>query len=306
MYYDLITKGKGTYSIDIEKSLKENYASGVSDEFMLPILTSNNIIKNGDVLVWMNYRADRARQILDTIVNSREFSEFPVLDLSNVEVFSFFEVEKNIKTKELIPHERLKNTLGMYLSELGWTQARIAESEKYPHVTFFFDGLYDGKIDKCDKFHIPSPDVPTYDLKPEMSCVEVTKKTLQAMMSDYDFILVNFANPDMVGHTGNMEAATKACMAIDICLNKIMEKAEENFYNVIILADHGNADTMINPDGSPCTTHTTALVPFIICDKKIKIKDNGTLCNVAPTILDYMDIAIPKEMEATGSLIIEE
>ena len=306
IYYDLITKGNGSYSMDIEKSINDYYESGISDEFMKPIITSNNIIKNGDVLIWMNYRADRARQILDTIVNSNEFREFPVLDMSQVEVFSFFEVEKNIKTKELIPHERLKNTLGMYLSELGWTQARIAESEKYSHVTFFFDGLYDGKIDKCDKFHIPSPDVATYDLKPEMSCVEVTKKTLQAMMSDYDFILVNFANPDMVGHTGNMEAATKACMAIDICLNKIMEKAEENFYNVIILADHGNADTMINPDGTPCTTHTTALVPFIICDKKIKIKDSGTLCNVAPTILDYMDIAIPKEMEATGSLIIEE
>lgn len=305
-YYDLVVRGKGSFSFDIESSIKASYADGISDEFLLPISTSRTVIKNGDVLIWMNYRADRARQILDSIVNSNEFSAFPVEDLSEVEVFTFFNVDKKIKTRELIPHQNVKNSLGLYLSELGWTQARIAETEKYPHVTYFFDGGYDGKIDKCDKFHVPSPDVPTYDLKPEMSCVEVTKKVLQAMMHDYDFILVNFANPDMVGHTGNMDAATKACMAVDICLNKIMEKAEENFYNVIILADHGNADTMINPDGSPCTTHTTALVPFIICDKKIRIKDSGSLVNVAPTILDYMDIAIPKEMENTSSLIIEE
>ena len=306
LYYDLIINDKGTHTFDIESAINKNYEDGVSDEFMLPIVCSNSVIKNGDVLIWMNYRADRARQILDSIVNSNAFKEFPVQDMSKVEVFSFFNVDKNIKTKELIPHDKYKNMMGLYLSELGWTQARIAESEKYPHVTYFFDGGYEGKIDKCDKFHIPSPDVPTYDLKPDMSCVEVTKKVLQAMMNDYDFILVNFANPDMVGHTGNMEAATKACMAVDICLNKIMEKAEENFYKVVILADHGNADTMINPDGSPCTTHTTALVPFILCDKKIRIKDSGTLGNVAPTILDYMDIAIPKEMETTGSLIIED
>ena len=126
------------------------------------------------------------------------------------------------------------------------------------------------------------------------------------MNNDYDFILVNFANPDMVGHTGNLDAAIKACMAIDLVLNKIIEKAEDNFYKVIILADHGNADTMLNADGSPCTTHTTALVPFIICDEKVKLKEKGTLVNVAPTILDYMDIAIPKEMEETESLLINE
>ena len=146
----------------------------------------------------------------------------------------------------------------------------------------------------------------TYDLKPEMSCVEVAKKVISSMKNDYDFILVNFANPDMVGHTGVMEAAVKACSAVDICLNTIIEKAEENFYKVIILADHGNADIMINPDGSVCTTHTTSKVPFILCDEKVKIKSEGTLVNVAPTILDYMDIAIPKEMEETESLIIKD
>ena len=206
----------------------------------------------------------------------------------------------------MIEPVEVKSPLGIYLSELGFTQARIAESEKYPHVTYFFDGGYDGKIAGCDKFHIPSPEVATYDLKPEMSCVEVTKKVVSAMNNDYDFILVNFANPDMVGHTGNMDATIRACSAVDLCLGMLLDKAEENFYKVILLADHGNADTMINEDGSVCTTHTTSLVPFIICDGKVKLKSSGSLVNVAPTILDYMDIAVPKDMEGTESLLIEE
>ena len=225
--------------------------------------------------------------------------------MSDLTVFSMLPVDKKIKTYNLVEPVEIKNSLGLYLSELGFTQARIAESEKFPHVTYFFDGGYNGKIEKCDKFHIPSPEVATYDLKPEMSCVEVTKKVLSAMNADYDFILVNFANPDMVGHTGNMDAATKACMAIDICLGKILELAEDNFYKVILLADHGNAEIMVNDDGSMCTTHTTSKVPFIICDNKVKLKESGSLINVAPTILDYMDIAAPIEMEGTESLLVD-
>ena len=232
------------------------------------------------------------------------------MDLSGVNITSqlelILEVDKKIKTNAFIKQNGVKNALGLYLSELDFTQARIAESEKFPHVTYFFDGGYNGKIEKCDKFHIESPNVETYDQMPEMSCVNVTKKTIQAMSNDYDFILVNFANTDMVGHTGNMEATIKACMAIDICLGKIMERAEENFYKVILLADHGNADIMINEDGTPCTTHTINPVPFIICDKKVTLKDGGSLVNVAPTILDYMDIALPPEMQNTESLLIEE
>ena len=306
LYYDLVTSGKGISSINIEKSINSSYANGVTDEFIKPIIASDNVIKNGDVLIWMNYRADRAKQILDAFVNYNTFDKFNVLDMSNLLVFSFLPVDKKIKTYNLIEPVEVKSPLGIYLSELGFTQARIAESEKYPHVTYFFDGGYDGKIAGCDKFHIPSPEVATYDLKPEMSCVEVTKKTVSAMNNDYDFILVNFANPDMVGHTGNMDAAIKACSAIDLCLGMLLEKAEENFYKVIILADHGNADIMINEDGSICTTHTTSLVPFIICDGKVKLKPSGSLVNVASTILDYMDIAIPKDMENTESLLIEE
>lgn len=306
LYYDLVTSKKGLSSINIERSIDNSYANNVTDEFIKPIIASDNIIKNGDVLIWMNYRADRAKQILNAFVNYDTFDKFSVKDMSDLLVFSFLPVDKKIKTYNLIEPIEVKMPLGIYLSELGFTQARIAESEKYPHVTYFFDGGYDGKIEGCDKFHIPSPEVATYDLKPEMSCVEVTKKVVNAMNNDYDFILVNYANPDMVGHTGNMDATVKACSAIDLCLGKLLEKAEENFYKVILLADHGNADTMINTDGSICTTHTTSLVPFIICDNKIKLKDGGTLVNVAPTILDYMDIAIPKDMEETASLLVEE
>ena len=306
VYYDLVINGKGINSINISKSIENCYENNITDEFIKPIRCSNNLIKNGDVLIWMNYRSDRSKQILSSIVNSSTFDSFSVKDMSDTIVFSFLPVDKKIKTYNLIEKPVIKNSLGLYLSELDFTQARIAESEKFPHVTYFFDGGVDGKINKCDKFHIPSPDVSTYDLKPEMSCVDVTKKVISAMNNDYDFILVNYANPDMVGHTGNMDATTKACMAVDVCLSKIMEKAEENFYTVILLSDHGNADTMQNLDGSICTTHTTSLVPFIICDEKIKIKSKGTLVSVAPTILDYMDIAIPKEMEETESLLIRE
>ena len=307
IHFHIITDGRDT---DVHASYK--YIKMIKDlilennEFIKPIKLSNDVIKNGDVLIWMNYRADRAKQILNSIVNCSNFDSFAAKDLSAVTVFSFLPVDKKIKTLNFIEHPDVTHPLGIYLSELGFTQARIAESEKYPHVTYFFDGGFDGKIENCDKFHVASPDVATYDLKPEMSCVEVTKKVVGAMNADYDFILVNFANPDMVGHTGNMDAATKACMAIDLCLGKILEKAEDNFYKVILLADHGNADIMINSDGSPCTTHTTSKVPFIIVDNKIKMKEAGTLVNVAPTILDYMDIAIPSEMAETVSLLIEE
>lgn len=304
-YYDLVVGGKGLSSINIEKSINSSYEKGITDEFIKPIICSKNTIKNGDIIMWMNYRADRAKQILSSIVNWSTFEGFSTVNMKDTLVFSFLPVDKKIKTYNLIEPVVVKNSLGLYLSELDFTQARIAESEKFPHVTYFFDGGVDGKIKGCDKFHIPSPSVATYDLKPEMSCVEVTKRVILSMNNDYDFILVNFANPDMVGHTGNMDAATKACMAVDMCLNKIMEKAEDNFYKVVILADHGNADIMINDDGSICTTHTTSVIPFILCDEKVKLQKTGSLVNVAPTILDYMDIAIPKEMERTESLIIE-
>lgn len=301
-YYELVTKGVGYESNDIKNIIDRMYDKEITDEFLKPIIVNRDgIIKNGDILLWMNYRADRAKQIIAAFTDTL-FDGFHTYDMSNLEVYSFLPVDKNIPTISFLEEQNIKNPLGLYLSELGITQARIAETEKFPHVTYFFDGGYNGKIPKCNQFHIPSPDVPTYDLRPEMSAVGVTKKCIECMMQDYDFILVNFANPDMVGHTGDYEATVKACMAVDMCLEKIVEKAEENFYKVIILADHGNADIMLDENGEVVTTHTLSKVPFIILDKSVELDEEGDLTNVAPTILEYMDIAVPDEMKDTNIL----
>ena len=305
LYYDLVTRAKGTAINNIEKALNSCYKIKETDEFIRPLLVDEEgKIKNGDILIWMNYRADRSKQILSALTDP-DYSNFNTLKMDNLKVYSFFPVDKNINTISFLEKPIIKNPLGLYLSELDFTQARIAESEKFPHVTYFFDGGYKGKINKCNTFEIPSPNVKTYDLMPEMSAIPVTKKVIECMMQDYDFILVNFANPDMVGHTGNFIAASKACMAVDLCLSKIVEKAEENFYKVILLADHGNADIMIDENDQPVTTHTLSKVPFILMDENVKLKNEGDLTMVAPTILEYMEIALPEEMKETESLIIK-
>lgn len=304
LYYELITKGKGILSLNIQSTIDKLYKEGITDEFIKPIVMAKDMIKNGDVLIWMNYRADRSKQILKALTDL-EFTDFPITKLPDLEVFTLFNIDKKIKSNAFLEAPKVKEPLGIYLSELGFTQARVAESEKFPHVTYFFDGGFNGKIDKCDKFHIPSPSVATYDLKPEMSAYEVTKKVINCMENDYDFILVNYANPDMVGHTGNMGAAIKACEVVDECLGSLIEKAEDNFYKIILLADHGNSDTMLNPDGSPCTTHSLAKVPFIIKDNKVGLLSEGTLANVAPTILDYLDIAVPKDMLESDTILLD-
>ncbi len=305
VYYDLITRGMGHRANDLKTSIDRSYEKGITDEFMEPVLLNEDgLLRNNDVLLWMNYRTDRAKQILDALVNYDKFTAFQTKDYSQLEVYTPTIIDKDIVTKHFLDEVNVDNPLGIYFSKLGLKQARIAESEKYPHVTTFFDGGFGGKIDNVDKFHIPSPQVATYDLKPEMSAVAVCRKIMECMEKDYDFIFANFANSDAVGHTGNMEAATKACMALDVCFGKILESAEENFYTIILLADHGNCDTMINEDGTPCTTHSLAKVPFVIGDKKVKLLDDGDLTNVAPTILDYMDIAIPSQM--TGESLLDK
>ena len=305
LYYDLVTSGIGKRVTDLKQAIDSSYAAGETDEFIKPILyNEEGLIRDGDVLIWMNYRTDRAKQILNPIVNYAKYEHFPVKSFPNLEVYSLLTIDTLIKTNSFIEEDNVDNPMGIYLSKLGLRQARVAESEKYPHVTYYFDGGYDGKLDGCDKFHIESPQVATYDLKPEMSCVAVCRRIVDCMEKDYDFIFANFANPDMVGHTGDMDAATKACMAVDVCLGKLLESAEENFYTVILLADHGNCDTMYNEDGTPCTTHSLAKVPFIIGDSKVKLMDDGDLTNVAPTILEYMDIAIPSQM-TSESLLVE-
>lgn len=305
LYYNLIVKGIGIGSDNLQKTLNNFYKTGITDEFIKPIITDiNGVIKDNDVIIWMNYRADRAKQILASFTNPK-FDEFQIKHFPNLEVYSFLNIDKKIKTINFIYKDEITNPLGLYLSDLGLSQARIAESEKFKYVTYFFDGGYTGKIENCVKNEIPSPEVESYDLKPDMNAVQVTKKVIKAIENDTDFILVDFANPDMVGHTGNFEATTKACMAVDLCLGKILEVAEDNFYTVIVLSNHGNAEKMLDDDGTVCKNHTNSLVPFIIVDKSIKLQENGSLINVAPTILDYMDISLPNEMKETPSLIVK-
>lgn len=304
-YYDLITKGKGAQTKSVESSLNTCYKKNVTDEFIPPIvLNPKGIIEDGDTIIWMNYRTDRAKQILAPFTN-KEYNDFSIVHYQDVEVYTFVPIDKKVKTISFLEENLVENPLGIYFSKLGLTQARIAETEKYAHVTYFFDGLYNGNSENCTKILVPSLKVKTYDQDPRMSAVEVTKKTIACMEKDIDFILVNFANPDMVGHTGNFEAAVKAIMTVDVCLGKILESAENNFYKVIVTADHGNADIMFDEENNPVTTHTLSKVPFIILDENIKLKKEGDLTNIAPTILDYMDIARPKEMKENNTLLVK-
>ncbi len=305
IYVDAITRGIAIGVKTVDEAINKSYDAGITDEFIKPfIIDRNGLIRNGDNIMWMDYREDRAVQLLEALSNP-EFSVFGKVNTSSCHVYSFLPFEKPINTTNFTDYMKIENPLGIYLGKLGLTQARIAETEKYAHVTYFFDGQNEEKIDKCDKFLIPSPKVATYDLQPEMSAVEVTKRAIACLEKDYDFILINYANPDMVGHTGNYEAAIKACNAVDICLGKLMEVAFENFYKVAIMADHGNCDIMINEDGSVCTTHTLSKVPFILTDQSIELKNSGDISQVAPTLLDYMDIARPADMQYTESLIKE-
>ncbi len=305
IYYDLVTKGKGNKPLDLKKALDLCYEKNVTDEFLPPILLNpDGLIKSGDVLLWLNYRTDRAKQILSSLTLNN-FDKFPQT-VNNIYLYTLFEMDPNIPEKVFFEEELSTNPLGIYLSKLGLTQARIAETEKFNHVTKFFDGEYTGEIAGCDKFLVPSPKVATYDLKPEMSAIEVTKKTIEAIEKDYDFILLNYANPDMLGHTGNLNATIKGLQILDTCLGKVIEACEDNFYTIFLLSDHGNCDTMLDENDNPITTHSLSEVPFIITDKKVKLKESGNLSNVAPTILKYMDISIPEEMKETPTLFKEE
>ena len=306
IYYDLLTKGIGIKAKSATDGILTLYKKDQTDEFLYPlIIEPNETIKDDDMILWMNYRSDRGKQILRAFTKDN-FEEFPTYQYQNLKVYSFFPLDKDIKTNNFLEDINVTNPLGIYLSSLGLTQARIAETEKYAHVTYFFDGMYNGKLAKCEKILIPSPKVETYDLKPEMSAIEVAKKAIQAMEKDTDFIFMNLANPDMVGHTGNLEATIKAVTTVDVCLERLFEVAEDNFYTMIILADHGNADIMLDEFGNPVTTHTTSKVPFIITDLNVELKKSGDLTNVAPTILEYMNIALPDEMSNTPSLFIQK
>lgn len=302
--YRMLVDGKGETVENAETAFEKSYEAGVTDEFIEPFVIQtdeNSRIQKGDVVVFFNIRGDRARQITRAFLRFDEIP-FKTEDLSlHYVTFTDYDETFNGHVHVAYPPVRLKNTLGEYVSGLGVNQLRIAETEKYPHVTYFFNGGEETPNKNEERIVVPSPKVATYDLQPEMSADKVTKTVCDELGKEkFELVILNFANPDMVGHTGVMEAAIRAVEEIDRKLKKVVETAKEHNYSILIIADHGNADCMINPDGSPHTAHTTAPVPVVlITEKQINKLNNGILADVAPTLLKMMGIDQPDEM--TGS-----
>jgi 2,3-bisphosphoglycerate-independent phosphoglycerate mutase len=307
--YDALVHGEGKTTTDIFKAVEESYAKEVTDEFIKPIIHADQhekplaVIEEGDVVFGFNFRTDRLREI--TIALTQQ--DMPdhgmkTMDLYYLTMTNYDDSFRNVKV--LYGKEHIHNTLGEVLSRDGKKQIRIAETEKYPHVTFFFSGGREDMFEGESRILCPSPKVPTYDLQPEMSAYDIRDKIIPELKKkEVDFVCLNFANPDMVGHTGVFEAAVKACETVDQCTRDVVEVALENGYTIIIIADHGNSDFMINEDGTPNTAHTTNLVPCILVDPDFhpELKD-GKLGDLAPTILKLMGLEIPEEMN--GEILI--
>ena len=307
-YYNLVINGVGFNILNYETAINNLYRKNITDEFLPPMLVNGkNPINDNDALLWLNFRPDRARQILNAI-NNPDFKEFKTKNLSNFKSYMMFKQDDVVNVKHFFILANPDNLypIGEYFSDLKLSQARVAETEKYNHVTYFFNAEKSKKFPMCTNYLIPSPNVATYDETPLMSAIDVTKQVKKCLENDFDFILVNYANPDMLGHTGNMDATVTSLRALDKILQTVVESAQDNFYTVMITADHGNCDIMIDDNGEIVTTHTTSPVPFILLDKKITLKEKGDLTNIAPTILKYMDIAIPKEMKESKDLILED
>ena len=299
--YDLLVEGKGEQATDMVKAMQESYDNGVTDEFIKPInnATVDGTIKEGDVVIFFNYRNDRAKE-LTVVLTQHDMPDEGMHTIPGLQYYCMTPYDSSFKGVHIIfDKEDVSNTLAEYLSNLGKKQLHIAETEKYAHVTFFFNGGREQPFPGEDRILVPSPKVATYDLKPEMSAYEVKDKLDDAIREDkYDFIVVNFANGDMVGHTGVYSAIQKAVETLDNCLRDVVETAKATGdYEVIIIADHGNADHAENADGTPNTAHSLNPVPFVyVTDNKAASTDNGILANVAPSILHIMGLPQPKEM----------
>ena len=306
--YDLLIYGKGNKSSDPIKSIEESYANGTTDEFIEPIVITENdrpitTIKENDVIIFFNFRTDRGRQ-LTNVLTQQKFEEFEMgpLPLYYVTLTNYDDSFDGVRV--IYNKENVKDTLGELLEQHGKKQIRISETEKYPHVTFFFSGGREVPFDGERRILCPSPKVATYDLQPEMSAYEVRDKIVPEINSkSADFICLNFANGDMVGHTGILDAAIKACETVDSCVKSVVNAAIENDYSIILLADHGNCETMKNPDGSPNTSHTTNPVPVILIDQDIDRIKNGILGDISPTILHLMGIEKPASMNQISLII---
>ena len=298
--YDALVYNIGNTFSDYNRCLDLHYKSNITDEFINPsIITKGSNIKDNDGVLFVDFRPERMDELITSFVDD-SFNMFNTKKLKNVKYNVLYSTSDKIEGA--YTNETLSNTFGKYLADLGFKQARISEMSKYPHVTYFFDGAEELSDKNLFKILVPSPKVPRYDMKPEMNVLEVTKSVMDAMEEDFDFILVNFANPDMVGHTGNIPATVRALESCDVCIEKILEKANENFYELVITSDHGNVELMKNNDGTINTSHTDSKVPFIICSEDYKLKNNGTLKDVIPTIIDMFEISKPKEM--TGESLI--
>lgn len=301
--YDLLTQGKAEKTLDLQAAIQASYDQGITDEFIKPLVLTDAcgrpkaLIETGDLVICYNFRTDRARQ-LTQVLTQRDLPRYDMrkLDLRYCSMTRYEADFKNVRV--LFENQDIDHTLGEVLARAHKTQVRIAETEKYPHVTFFFNGGREAPFEGEKRILVPSPKVATYDLKPEMSAFEVRDKAVaQLERRSADFICLNFANPDMVGHTGVFKAAVKACEVTDSCAEAVTEAALKNGYAVIILADHGNAELMVKPDGSPHTAHTTARVPCFLLtgDKSLEIRD-GKLGDIAPTLLQLLGLSTPQQM----------
>ena len=300
--YDLIVNSEGELTSNVLESIQNSYNNNVTDEFIQPlvVVNSNNKplakIEEDDVVIFFNFRTDRGRELTEAL-SQKDFHEFNMhkMNLYYVTMTNYDDTYNNVHV--IYDKDNLTETLGEILERAGKTQIRIAETEKYPHVTFFFSGGREIPFNGETRILRNSPKVATYDLLPEMSAFELTEALVpEIKKAAVDFICLNFANGDMVGHTGVMSAAIKACEAVDVCVKKVVEAALESNYTTIIIADHGNCETMINPDGSPNTAHTTNPVPIILVDKELKTIHDGVLGDIAPTILELMGIDKPNVM----------
>ena len=306
--YDLLIEGKGKQATDMVQAMQESYDEEVTDEFIKPInnATVDGTIKEGDVVIFFNYRNDRAKE-LTVVLTQKDMPEEGMKTIPGLQYYCMTPYDASFTGVHILfPKENVQDTLGEFLAKNNKTQLHIAETEKYAHVTFFFNGGREAPYEGEDRILVPSPKVATYDLKPEMSAYEVKDKLVEAINTKkYDFIVVNYANGDMVGHTGIYEAIEKACVAIDNCVKDTVEAAKANDYEVIIIADHGNADHALNADGTPNTAHSLNPVPFVYVttNKNAKV-ENGVLADVAPSILHILGMSQPSDM--TGKDLIED
>lgn len=304
--YNLLLNGEGTEVLSVKEAIEKSYKEGVTDEFIEPHVVVNEdgnplaTIQKDDVVICFNFRTDRCREITE-VLTQENISGMETLPLHYVTMTNYSKSYKGINV--VFDKESIVNTIGEVIADKGLKQIRIAETEKYPHVTFFFSGGREQEFEGESRILVNSPKVPTYDLQPEMSAVEVTDKLCAELnKGEVDFVALNFANGDMVGHTGVPEAIVKACETVDEGVKRIVETGVKNNYSFVIIADHGNAELMMNEDGSPHTAHTTNLVPVIVIDKNVKEVKQGKLADIAPTILSLMQVEQPEEM--TGKSLV--